>query len=380
MEKTLIIHDTFLYRWGGERLVLMIAKTLNADIASWFFSTWSYNLEEQGFTGKAIPLMNQFFLQEFNWLPKKLAFVCKNWLRHFGLRYAFYKNTSKLSSEYDTIILSGDCLTALRHFTGKNVLYYCHTIPRYLFDQKESYRKKLPKFILPIYTILTYIFKIEYLKNLSKIDRILTNSSNSQKRLKDFTWRDATILYPPVDTDFFTPTNTGEKKSYFLSFARLSKIKRVDIIAQTFTKLPNETLYITYGINDPEKDSIKKLVKWFTNIHLIQSPSDKELHKLISYAKATIYIPIDEDFWMSPLESMSCWTPVIWSNEWGLRETIIDGETGYLIPKEWRESDIIEAINKINKNSILGENCIKRAHEFSFTQFQSQLKNLVYKK
>lgn len=49
MPKTLIIHDTFLYRGGGERLVLMMAKVLNADIASGFFSTGSYNLREQGF-------------------------------------------------------------------------------------------------------------------------------------------------------------------------------------------------------------------------------------------------------------------------------------------------------------------------------------------
>ena len=36
MSKTLILHDTFLYRGGGERLVLMMANTLDADIASGF--------------------------------------------------------------------------------------------------------------------------------------------------------------------------------------------------------------------------------------------------------------------------------------------------------------------------------------------------------
>jgi hypothetical protein len=38
MSKILVLHDTFLYRGGGERLILMMANTLNADIASGFFS------------------------------------------------------------------------------------------------------------------------------------------------------------------------------------------------------------------------------------------------------------------------------------------------------------------------------------------------------
>ncbi|MCB9806643.1 hypothetical protein H6768_01875 [Candidatus Peribacteria bacterium] len=49
MTKTLVLHDTFLYRGGGERLVLMIANAVDADIASGFFSPGSYNLREQGF-------------------------------------------------------------------------------------------------------------------------------------------------------------------------------------------------------------------------------------------------------------------------------------------------------------------------------------------
>ncbi|MCB9806641.1 glycosyltransferase [Candidatus Peribacteria bacterium] len=62
-----------------------------------------------------------------------------------------------------------------------------------------------------------------------------------------------------------------------------------------------------------------------------ESPSDSELRELIRGAEATIYIPVDEDFGMSPVESMSCGTPVIGVNDGGLKETIIDGETGFLI-------------------------------------------------
>ena len=46
MKKTIILHDTFLYKWGGERLILMMAKALEADLASGFFSQWSFDLRK----------------------------------------------------------------------------------------------------------------------------------------------------------------------------------------------------------------------------------------------------------------------------------------------------------------------------------------------
>jgi len=47
MKKTIIVHDTFLYKWWWERLVMMMAKTLKADIASGFFSAWSFDLRKE---------------------------------------------------------------------------------------------------------------------------------------------------------------------------------------------------------------------------------------------------------------------------------------------------------------------------------------------
>lgn len=255
--------------------------------------------------------MPNFFLHEFHWLPSKLAFIFKNGLRHFGLKWAFSVNARKLADTYDTIILSGDCLSAVDHFHGKNILYYCHTIPRYLFDQREEYERKVPKAMLYAYQGMTALFKKAYLKNLTKIEHLVTNSRNTQKRIKTYTNRDADILYPPVDTDFFCPSETTPEKRYFLSFARLSSIKRVDRIVKAFQKVSDENLIITYGKNDPEKANIESLVQGYPNIEMKESPSDTELRELIRGAKATIYIPVDEDFGMSPVESMACGTPVI---------------------------------------------------------------------
>lgn len=377
MSKTLVLHDTFLYKGGGERLILMIANALEADIASGFFSPGSYDLRAQGFKWAMIPLMPQFFLHEFTWMPRKMAFICKNWLRHFGLKWAFSVNVRKLRDTYDTVILSGDCLSATRHFQGKKVLYYCHTIPRYLFDQREQYEQKVPKIILPLYRFMTRVFRKAYLRDLSDIKHLLTNSKNTQKRIKTFTDRDAEILYPPVDTDFFCPADTEQEKGYFLSFARLSWIKRVDRIVLAFQQMPEEKLIITYGKNDPEKANIQSLIVWYNNISMRESPSDEELKSLIRGAKATIYVPVDEDFGMSPVESMACGTPVIGVDDGGLKESIIDGKTGILINPRCEPQDIIDAVHALPGKQITAWICVQRAADFDLRTFTKKLQDTI---
>ena len=59
--KIAIIHDSFLYRGGGERLVTLMAKVLDADLVSGFFSEGSFDPRELGFTGHIIPLGKPVF-------------------------------------------------------------------------------------------------------------------------------------------------------------------------------------------------------------------------------------------------------------------------------------------------------------------------------
>lgn len=103
--------------------------------------------------------------------------------------------------------------------------------------------------------------------------------------------------------------------NYFLSFARLSPPKRVDLIVDAFIRMPDQNLIFTYGQNDPLREEIIAKIREYKNIRAIESPSDDELISLIQNAIATIYVPVEEDFGMSPVESMACGTPVIGADE-----------------------------------------------------------------
>lgn len=281
MDSTIcILHDTFLYKGGGERLILMMAKALKADIASGFFDPGSFDLRKEGFEGKMIPVSSPVF---------------KKGLRHIKMKFAFLFRT-KFLGDYETVIFSGDCISAVRNVPKRTKkIYYCHTPPRYIFDRREDYLKKIPFYIKPIYLLVLAVFKWAYLRDLSQMDVILTNSTNTRLRLKKFTGFDSTIVFPPVDTSFFTRDDSVAKKHY-LSFSRLAGIKRVDRIVEAFMRMPDKKLVFTYGVNDPEKERILAMCAGYDNIVPIQSPSDPELKVLVQQAIATIYIPVDEDF------------------------------------------------------------------------------------
>jgi hypothetical protein len=102
------------------------------------------------------------------------------------LKFAFLFKTGFLS-EYDTVIFSGDSISAVRNCSYKQKkIYYCHTPPRYLYDLHELYVQKVPTLMRPIFKIACRVFRFMYERDIKKMDVILTNSKNTQARIEKF--------------------------------------------------------------------------------------------------------------------------------------------------------------------------------------------------
>ncbi len=361
--KICILHDTFLYKWWGERLILMMWKVLKSDIASGFFSSGSFDLRKEGFSGKMIALSSE---------------VYKKGLRHLILKYTFLYKTSFLKS-YDIVLFSGDSISWVRNCRPDSLkIYYCHTPPRYIYDLHDLYKRRIAWYKRIFFVIGCRIFRFLYERDISKMDIIVTNSKNTQERIRKYLWLSSQIIYPPVDTSKFRHISDGD---YFLSFARLADAKRVDLIVQAFIWMPHEKLVVIYGKNDPQKDVILDLAKWCSHIHCITLENNDELYTYIGKARATIYIPIDEDFWMSPVESMCAGKAVIGVNEGGLKESIIHQSTGFLLKQDFTIDDLQQAVGYMTQERCLDmkEACEIRARDFSLQNFEFQLDMLIRK-
>jgi glycosyltransferase involved in cell wall biosynthesis len=349
--KIIILHDYFLYKGGGERLIITMAKRLKADIATAFIAEDAFNPKDYGI--KTIELYKE-----------------SKWSKIPGFRYAqvnlSFLFKTRFVKDYDIVVYSGDCFNALYNAKGKTNIAYMHTPPRHLYDSYADRLKTygiLKKLIFVPYAIFNR-WRFEFLTK--KLDLIITNSETVKQRIKEYLKLDSVVVYPPCDTSKFKFIQQGD---YFFSWARLYPAKRVDMIVEAFTKMPDKKLIVASG--GPEMERLKKIAHGHDNIKIIGWISDDQLFELLGKCLATIYIPIREDFGMSPVESMSAGKPVIGVDEGGLRETIIHGKTGILMRPDFDIEELIKCVKEMTPETValMKENCKNRAKDFTEDKF-----------
>ncbi len=360
--KTLIIHDRFQFRGGAERLVLDLARGLNADIVTEFWTEESFPQSEA--PGKV------FVLDRGE--PRMMVW------RYFRAQWNFWWKTRGLLNQYDVIIFSGNnCLSvALRPLAKQKVICYCHTPVRYVYDLLKERRAAEPaawkRFFY--YDVGKWLIRSIYRIGLSRMQVIVANSENVRDRLRVYCQTESKVIHPPIRTDLF---HWIDQEPYYLSFARLDELKRIDRIVRAFQKLPDKRLIVASG-GDAEQE-IRTLAQGYPNIEIVGWVDDTRLKELIGRCIATIYIPLNEDFGMSPLEGMTAGKPCIGVDEGGLRETMIDGKTGVLIPQGCKVEDLIQAVEALTPTRALEMRaaCEERAKQFDTPSFLEKMKQII---
>ena len=359
-KKIIILHDYFLYKGGGERLVISMAKHLNADIATAFIAKDAFDPRPE-IKGKVFELFKENLFSKipgFRYVQVQLSFIFK----------------TRFLKEYDIVIHSGDTLIAWLRARKQINIAYMHTPPRHLFD---CYKERLKEYgiIKKMIFIPFAAFNRPRFRYLSsKMDKILTNSINTKKRIKKYLKLDSTVVYPPCDTLPFKDLGDGD---YFFSWARLYEIKRVHMIVEAFQKMPDKKLVVASG--GPELERIKEMAKGYDNIKILGWVSDDELIENLGKSLATIYIPIREDFGMSPVESMTAGKPVIGAHEGGLLEIIEDKKNGLFLPDNFKVEDIRSAVKKMTPEKVqeMKEYCLQTAGKFTEEEFYKNLDKKV---
>ena len=307
----LLVYDYLLVKGGAETLSISLVKQLKSlDFCVAFSDHKIFHNDERA----ALSLIElTSYTSIIGWQSLKAI-------------YSFKTKTSFISN-YQTIIYSGFYAPAAvaNHPHGKNILY-CHTPPRFVYDLKNHYLQQASWWQKPLLRLLTRYVQYNYEKAIDRMDIIIANSENVQERIKKYLGRDSIVIYPPIAVERFRWIDQGD---YYLSLSRLEPYKRVDLIVQTFKRLPQKKLIVASGGSDSER--LKKLANNAPNIQFTGWCDEDQLLQLIGSCIATIYIPPDEDFGMSPVESMAAGKPVIGVAEGGLLETVVQGETGYLI-------------------------------------------------
>ncbi len=358
--KTIVLHDYFESAEGGGRLCLELACGLGADLG------YGFKAKDHPFFASGRFAGTEYQVSSMVRLPV--------W-RQLCLSRDFAGNTGFLA-DYATVLYSGSYSPlAVQNHGAKQNIYYCHTPPRFIYDQQDFFLSLIPVWQRPVLRGFNSYFRPKYEKAVAEMDVIIANSRTVHDRIKKYLGRNSTIVHPPCDLDRFV---WQEPEDFFLSTARLDPLKRVDMIVRAFQELPEQRLVVVSG--GSEYNRIRALAAGFDNIKVLGWVDEKRLQDLISVCLATIYIPKNEDFGMSPVESMAAGKPVIGIAEGGVLETVVDGETGMLLPADTFSVDLIrQAVRDFSRKTILEmkEVCEKRAALFSRDIFLRKMKAIL---
>jgi glycosyltransferase involved in cell wall biosynthesis len=187
------------------------------------------------------------------------------------------------------------------------------------------------------------------------------------------------VIYNGVDSERLTPNATERSpRPLFVYLGRLKKYKRVDDVIRAFAALdvPDSTLEIA-GTGD-YRAALEGLVTSLDLAHRVKFlgfiPEEDKVH-LLRRSWASLLASPKEGWGISNLEAAACGTPVIAANSPGIRESVVDGETGFLVPQDDPRAmaaamrDLVQSPDRVN---VLGAAGRRFAETFTWDRAASQ--------
>ncbi|GGI98645.1 hypothetical protein GCM10007978_40570 [Shewanella hanedai] len=361
--KVAIVHDWLVESGGAEKV---LSELVNIYPQTEVFSTVDFLSDEQ----RHIILKGKFATTSFiQKLPKS-----KDYKKYFTFMPLAISSFNL--SEFDLVISSSSSV-AKGVVTGPNQLHicYCHSPMRYAWDLQHQYLKE-SGFDKGVKGFLVKYFLHRMRKwdvtSSFYVDHFVANSNFIARRIKKFYRRDADVIYPNVEVGEFDLVKN--KDDYYFTCSRMVPYKKIDLIVETFSNMPDRKLVV---IGDgPDMDKIKS--KATSNIELMGYQSFSVLKDKMSHAKAFVFAA-EEDFGIVPVEAQACGTPVIAFGKGGALETVKEGVSGIFF-KEQNVDSLSDAINIFETMKFNPVLIREHAEQFSTEHFKSQIQSLVNKK
>jgi len=255
-----------------------------------------------------------------------------------------------------------------------NMVCYCHSPPRYLWDLQEEYARQAST--IGVAGRLVFKASVPYVREFDRraaqrVDHFIANSRFVQQRIRNCYGRESTVINPPVDLEAFRPSDR-EPEDFYLVVSQLVPYKRIDIAVDAFNALGKRLVIIGRG---SELEALKRRAG--RTIEFLNSQPKEVLQDHYRRCRAFIF-PGIEDFGITPLEAMASGRPVIAFATGGALETVVDGETGYFFHEQTPEA-LVAAVREFEALEAppAAAACRLRAEEFSPELFRSRIASFL---
>ena len=345
-----LVHD-WVTQWGGPESVLLSLRRVLGD-PSLHMGVWDPDDRSQEAFGDAD--------------------VRTSWLQRIPGANRHYRWLLPLMPKaFETLPLGdAELVVSSSHGFAKAVtvppdavhICYCHTPPRYLWDEIVVYnRGPLGALRRPALRLL----RRQDLRAAARVDHFVANSRHVAGRIRRYYGREARVIYPPVDVERYNEVDR-RPGDYYLAGGRLSRYKRIDSAVRAANQA--EVPLKVFG-DGPEYRRLKALAG--PTVELLGQVSDEELLELMAGARAYLH-PGKEDFGIQPVEAQAAGCPVVAWASGGARETVVHGKTGVLYDDP-TPLGILDGLRTLEQETWRPELARGNARRFNRRRFEEEM-------
>ena len=279
---------------------------------------------------------------------------------------------------FDLVLSISHCaVKSVIRARGATHVCYCLTPMRYAWDQFDAYFG--PERVGTLGSavmrgVMSHMARWDQ-ATADRADRYVAISHYVAGRIRRYYNRDSTVVYPPVDTSFFTPASTpGNGERYALLVSALVPYKRVEIAIDA-ARLADIPLRIVG--DGPDRARLERAAAHHggSSTSFLGRRSDDEIRELYRHAAVTL-LPGEEDFGIVPVEAQACGGPVVALARGGATETVVDGKTGVLV-EDPSAAAFADGIARALSASYDRAAIRRHAEQFSRERFVKEIASLV---
>lgn len=241
---------------------------------------------------------------------------------------------------------------------------YCHNPFRYAWNARdETLRERNPAIAAALRVVFKRWRQWDWIA-AQRVDRYIANSETTRRRIARYFSRESTVLFPPVECSRFDPTLPPGEEYAVLS--ELMPHKRIDVAVRAFTQLGLPLTVIGKG---PDLKRLRRLAG--PTIRFTGRVGDAEVARILQRSRALV-VTATEEFGIAAVEAQAAGRPVIALRDGGLRETIVEGETGafYESPDP---AELARVVREFDTSAVDPAACRESAMRFDRSRFEAGL-------
>ena len=237
-----------------------------------------------------------------------------------------------MNAAFRSFDLAGfDLVLSSNHACAKNVrtppgvphVCYCHTPMRYAWEPDFLRDEALGPAARVLIPPLVRRLRRQDFAAAQNPDLLIANSRFVAARIEQYYRRDARVVHPPVDVAPLL-ARPRAPEDYYLVLGRVVPYKRTDVAVAACERLGRPVKVVGEG---RALDAVRAVAG--PNTELLGYVDDRDVAQLLSGARALLF-PGEEDFGFVPVEAQAAGTPVIAYGQGGIRDSVVDRETGLL--------------------------------------------------